>query len=116
MFRHIILANNIFPNIYKFKNYHLNPPKSKNQRGSALRINDENRKCSEKLDQQNIYKNSKTQKIPPSTPKNQKTKNELSSDLMIKMQNVQTQNIRNLFFFKINSKYYPVKPLKPQIK
>ena len=36
-------------------------------------------------------KNSKTQKLPPKTPKNQKSKKECFSELIMKTKNVQTQ-------------------------
>ena len=57
-------------------------------------------------------KNSKTKKLPPKTPKNQKSKKECSSELMLKTKNVQTYNISKDQYSNNSKVYQSVSPFK----
>ena len=54
-----------------------------------------------RLAKKNFQKNSKTKKLPPKTPQNQKSKKECSSKLMLKTKNVQTLRLEKNNFQKI---------------
>ena len=82
MFRQIRLVKNNFKS-QKLKITLSTPQKTKIKEGVFWWINVENKQCLDTLDWQEVtLKNSKTQKWPHKTPKNEKSKKECSSELM----------------------------------